>query len=324
MPPRYATLAIVALWLGTTCWMAYRDLLPRLRSGEPPPFTIDLTDELSLPDNGNRRDRGSRFSAQAVAWQVELQGRNEAAGQKIGDALTTVLRHEDRTYELQGRLVFNDKGKEKLRVPLVSVEISSLTSSYHVSGDGDLQGIALKMVLSDKDNTGVLRMGPGVSQVEIGMEGDVKDGRLWPHAMLYERAKGQSQDAYVKKELDLKLKPVPIPPRGTVLNTVQPLNRITGLHEGQSWRVPRIDPLEYVLAMLGWGGAPGEHYLVAEVRAASFPYADKDVACWRIDYAEAGGKVSARTWVRQDNGLVLQQEAGHKGMRLVLRRDPRR
>src|SRR5712692_8899111 len=46
MPPRLLTIAIVAAWLGMSSWLFYQDVWPRLRSGEPPPFKIDFSDEV--------------------------------------------------------------------------------------------------------------------------------------------------------------------------------------------------------------------------------------------------------------------------------------
>ena len=43
----------------------------------------------------------------------------------------------------------------------------------------------------------------------------------------------------------------------------------------------------------------------------------------KIEYREPGKtRVVARTWVRRRDGLVLQQEASHEGMNVVLLRDP--
>src|SRR5207253_2067046 len=50
MPPRWMTWAIVAFWLATTTWLVVREVAPRWRAGEPPPYTIDLTDEVSRQD----------------------------------------------------------------------------------------------------------------------------------------------------------------------------------------------------------------------------------------------------------------------------------
>src|SRR5688572_12479227 len=45
MPPRIAVAGIVAFWLATTGYIAYRDLWPRVFSSGPPPVSIELADE---------------------------------------------------------------------------------------------------------------------------------------------------------------------------------------------------------------------------------------------------------------------------------------
>src|SRR2546428_9143554 len=45
MPARSLVLAITLFWIATTGWLFHRELWPRLRPGQPPPYTIDLADE---------------------------------------------------------------------------------------------------------------------------------------------------------------------------------------------------------------------------------------------------------------------------------------
>src|SRR5262249_10575604 len=60
MPSRYTVMLIVAFWLGTSSWLFYHDLWPRLTPGVPPPFSIDLADEAQ---------------AQPILWVVNHNGR---------------------------------------------------------------------------------------------------------------------------------------------------------------------------------------------------------------------------------------------------------
>src|SRR5260370_38876736 len=46
MPPRSIVAAVLLFWLGANGWMFYREVWPHWRSGEPPPYTIDLTEAL--------------------------------------------------------------------------------------------------------------------------------------------------------------------------------------------------------------------------------------------------------------------------------------
>jgi hypothetical protein len=60
--------------------------------------------------------------------------------------------------------------------------------------------------------------------------------------------------------------------------------------------------------------------LIAEVKTGDLTWDKKKIACFVIEYAEPGKEPVARTWVRRSDGLVLQQEASHMGIDLVLER----
>jgi hypothetical protein len=111
MPPRLVTLAIVAFWLVTTGWLVYREVLPAMRSGEPPPFIIDLADEVS---------------AQTITWQAWQKG------QHLGEARTKVVHGPDRTFVLKSKLTPND-------LRFLTISINQMESSYAVTRDGDLR-----------------------------------------------------------------------------------------------------------------------------------------------------------------------------------------
>jgi hypothetical protein len=313
MPPRHLTLAIVVLWLTVTGWMVYREVLPRFRPNEPPPFNVDFTDDLSVADGGRGEIRGARFTAEVVNWRLYKQGK------LFGSAESKVVRHKDRTFELWARVRFgipdpDDPNKTiDFVIPVIQFKITSITSSYHITSSGDLLG--LKAIVMFTDQKGLF--GEVKHEMRLGVEGVVEGDRLLAH--LYEYEPDPDSDKK-RREWPLPFRPMPVPPRGAVLNTLQPLNRITGLHEGQTWRVPRLDPLETVLAALTPGQSAATHYLNAEVHADTFAWHDKDWPCWRIDYSEPSHRTSARTWVRQRDGLVLQQEARHDKEEMVLRR----
>src|SRR5215217_7475944 len=48
MPPRWLCLLILLFWTGFNGWLFFDDLLPRLLPHQPPPYTIDLTEEAQL------------------------------------------------------------------------------------------------------------------------------------------------------------------------------------------------------------------------------------------------------------------------------------
>ena len=99
-------------------------------------------------------------------------------------------------------------------------------------------------------------------------------------------------------------------------------------HLPKRWRMPLVDPLSDALAVAARDmlkgvialEAPGERYLDAEVLAEpqTLVWNDRDVPCLVIEFK--GEDLTARTWVRASDGLVLCQEARGHGDHLVLHR----
>jgi hypothetical protein len=61
---------------------------------------------------------------------------------------------------------------------------------------------------------------------------------------------------------------------------------------------------------------------VVEEETDTLSWETKDVECLVIRYQESTGdrEMTARTWVRTTDGLVLQQEASLRGTTLLLKR----
>ncbi len=78
MPSRWMSLAILVFWLATTAWLVYHDLWPEWRPGEPPPFHIDLVEEVQ---------KGPRLKTN---WDVLRQGEGDTSLQRIFRATTWV------------------------------------------------------------------------------------------------------------------------------------------------------------------------------------------------------------------------------------------
>jgi hypothetical protein len=140
MPPRWLTLAILGFWLFAMVWLTVREIAPRWRVGEPPPYTIDLTDEVS---------------GQEIYWRV-LQ-----KGEKIGRAKSWVKRLADRTYELNSHLE---------PVKLVPFESVELKNTYQVNSQGEL--LAFKV-------EGKIEL-PFAGRLEGDIVGKVEEGFLTP------------------------------------------------------------------------------------------------------------------------------------------------
>jgi hypothetical protein len=149
---------------------------------------------------------------------------------------------------------------------------------------------------------------------ELELQGEVEGGilRLKPRLP-------NGQEKEIENLLKaLGLAELHVPVRGSVLNPMHLLNRLPGLRPQQSWRVPVLDP--------GLAGMSLSE-LEALVVEANLPWKDKgkdaEVSCYMIEYREPGkNDLRARTWVRQRDGLVLQQQASFASREFVIQRTP--
>jgi hypothetical protein len=271
MPPRFVILAIIAFWLATTAWLIHREILPALQSGEPPPYSIDLADEVS---------------AQTISWKVLQEGK------EIGTVHTIVRRQPDRTFRLEGDF------KPQRQLELFTVNIRHLRSWYAVTRGGDLRELSVELKLIFRNKA-----------FELRVDGKVENGVFKPDV----RLDGKDIEGFALP----KLNPVAVAGHGNVLNPLHPLNRLKGLRAGQRWVQPMFDPLSVAVSSLF---SPPLSQLHAEVLPGMLLWEGAEVPCWKIEYRQQSDKVAARTWVRREDGLVLQQEASHAGMELILQR----
>jgi hypothetical protein len=289
MPSRHTVLFILAFWLGTTGWLFYRDLWPRLRPGAAPPFTIDLADEAQAP---------------ATRWVVFQDGR------RLGRA-TTGVEYDEKSD------TFNVRGEFKLWLLSDMRGTANMTfdTSYLVSREGELRHI-------NALGTFILGEEPHRLEGKGHLDGPVKDGSFRPHLW------GSLQGAEGARDLD----PVPVSARGSVFNPLQPVNRISGLRRGQQWRMPLVDPMQEVISVAGSVFIPflkthesATRILQAEVlrdtQTLRLRNQMESEVCLVIEYS--GDDLSARTWVREIDGLVLRQEVTKNGLELVLERESR-
>jgi hypothetical protein len=285
MPSRPVLLGILGFWLAANGWLFYREVWPRLRPGQPPAYSIDLADEVR---------------AEPISWDVFFNK------QPAGTAVSSVAYDQPTgTFELRCDYTFHkDKGLD-----VAFLKVRKMTSALRVTRQGQLRQARadVKMV------SGLL------GSAEMKLQADVDNGLLTPR--LEVRAGAGLWDQ------KLKFDPVPVSEGGSVLNPMHPLNKVTNLREGQHWRLPDVDPLKTAAAALGQqvtGQAFTFPSLVAEVRSTALAWDAKSVECWLIVYSEPGGKLTARTWVRKADDLVLQQEAHNERNEFVLLRVPPR
>jgi hypothetical protein len=290
MPPRLLSVVIVLFWLATTGWLVSRDLWPHLQPGEPPPFAIDLVDE-------------AQRHAVPISWTVSR------GGKAIGRADTRVIyRESDDTFALR-----SDIKNLTLEVGLLAtVKVERLTTVYRVSRAGELRE------MSGDVQAAVLLGAPlplSSARVKGELQGNVQDRHFVSHGWI-EVSAGSRED--------FTPEPVEVSSQGLVLNPLHPVNRLVGLRPGQRWRMPMMNPLSEALGRSAGGLFPsGPRFLDAEVlpEPQRLAWGRHDVPCLVIEYRDDQREVSARTWVKQSDGLVLRQEALQGGEVLVLQRD---
>lgn len=221
--------------------------------------------------------------------------------QDSGYCRTWVRYHpSDDTFELTGEFKLWMLPRGTRQADLV------IQSMYRVTREGQLRGITARLTAT-------------LANVPIAgtIEGAVKNGLFSPRVEL-------SQPFSFAQEL----KPVPVASGGSVLNPLQPLNRLPGLRKGQRWQIPLVDPLsdlahKYIKEVAGTLSTPQVRVLNAEVLPETKPLPgtsdDAAVPCLVIEYR--GEDTQARTWVRASDGVVLRQEITQDREQLVLVRD---
>jgi hypothetical protein len=296
MPPRFLVLFITLFWLASTGWLFHHDVWPRLRSGQPPPYTIDLADE-------------ALQRAPRISWSMFRRDK------KIGIVQTWLsYRQSDDTFELHSQAARLDWGQ----IGLFFVRIRDLSGMYRVTRDGQLREIMAAATLMGR-GIGPLQTLRGMVRGQV--EGEVKSERFFPKGSI----------DFNGTTIELPLEPVEVSSQGNVLNPLHPINRVTGLRSGQRWQMPLVNPLNDSLMALVkkdpgaeflLQGHEGLRILQAEVlqEPKVLDWNRNEVSCLVIEYH--GDDLTARTWVRQENGLVLRQEFSFWGDQIVMERDP--
>jgi hypothetical protein len=295
MPARPLILAITLFWVATTGWLFYRDLWPRLRPGEPPPYTIDLADEALR--------KGPKIS-----WNV-FRG-----DKKLGIVQTWLkYREPDDTFEMHSEV----KRLEWGQIGLFYIELLDMSSMYRVTRDGQLRDLVADATISGQ-GIGPFQGLRGRAKAHI--EGTVNNRRFAPKVRV--DLNGTT--------IDLPLEPVEVSSQGSVLSPLHPINRVTGLQKGQHWRMPLVNPLNDSLmallkkepgAELLLQGHTGVRILQADVLSDTklLLWKGQDVSCLVIEYFD--DNLAARTWVREGDGTVLRQDVSFWGDQVILLRD---
>ncbi|HLJ92882.1 MAG TPA: hypothetical protein VKU02_06785, partial [Gemmataceae bacterium] len=181
MPARPFVWLILLFWFAATGWLFSRDLWPRLRSGQPPPYTIDLADEAL--------QRGPK-----IPWNISRKDK------KIGVMQTWLTyRPSDDTFELNSQAAKLDWGE----ISFFSVRIRDLSGMYRVTRDGHLREIVAEATILAR-GLGPLQALAGRVRAHIG--GEVTDERFLPHGEVV--LNGTS--------IELPLEPVPVSSQGSI------------------------------------------------------------------------------------------------------------
>jgi hypothetical protein len=315
---------IVVFWLAATGWLFWHDLWPQWRPGEPPPFHIDLVEEVQKEPNNKDWNK--------IDWNVQLDGKD------VFKAATWVTYDkENETFDLHAHYRASTMGSNTRKYEVARIfQVTKMASVYRVTRAGELRSLSTEIVVSlPKEGEGqslfawanlfqkkvpappkgnILSPHDPTREVHFNLWGEVQDGQFFAHC--------QAVSPRLERELKIDLPPAAVSHNGSVLLPLHPVNRIHGLRPGQTWRQPLVDPFRDALAALpGLSGGP--HFVTAHVldQPQTLTLGDKaETACLVIEY-EDEGEIVGRTWVEQDSERVQRQEAQIGGDHWSMTRD---
>ena len=291
MPPRWVSAAIIVGWIAAVAWLFRLEIWPALEPGAPPPFTIDLAEE-------------AQTTKLPINWRVYQNGHYTLNAK-------TSVEHRVKENDFTLRAVFTpppfQTDADKNAAAAEKIDIRNMTSAYRVTPEGQL----LRLEVSMECNFKALNI-----PCNLRVWGDVRDGQFMPH---YEIESLNTRKTF-------SLPPVAVSSQGSVVMPLHPVNRIGGLKPGQQWRVPVFDPVSDSLASLT-GGSGEVRFLRAKVRPQTemLSWNHTETPCLVIDYHEERARkeeqMTAETWVRAADGLVLKQIADLSGTRWEMKRE---
>lgn len=273
MPPRLISVMIVMLFIVVNTSLFYAEILPRIRSGQPPPFNVDLADEA-----GNLRP--------VVNWKVLVRGEEFL---KLRTGVTLVDGEEDEFWLWAEYSQPTDAGLKPARDFL---NLKLMRNEFRIHRDGDMLGLRAKVLIES------LR---GVDfPLTLEISGNVSNGLLSPEVKV---------DSSLG-ERTFKLEPMGVPVSGAVFQPFLPVHRILGLYPGRTWKQPFFDPLSMAFsAGVAQGGLDqGTGSVIAKVRneAVDVMWGGKKIPCIVIDYK--GTDLESTVWVGVQNGMVIRQK----------------
>jgi hypothetical protein len=296
MPPRWLSILIVILWLTFSAAFFRHEWWPYLEPGAPPPFAIDLVDEASNPAPATWKVWRNCDLILRATTKVE----HNAAENTFTLSAEFLPLSPDRSQPEFGNQV----------QPAGSLNIQRMSSRYRVTPEGQLIRLEASAAASYLPPLGSPTTKTPVHG-KVDLSGDLHNGRFTgKYNVELEAVLNQSGNISA-----------PVSSQGSVLVPLHPVHHIRGLRPGQTWRLPVVDPLDDLLAAVVPGGQRDTSYLVATVLPESQPvrWGNQDHECLVIEYT--GDEMSARTYVRRWDALVLQQEVTKSGETWILRRE---
>jgi hypothetical protein len=273
MPPRLISVMIVMLFVGVNTTLFYAEILPRIRSGQPPSFFVELADEA-----GNLRP--------VVNWKVLVRGEEFL---KLRTGVTLVDGEED---EFWLWAEYTQPTNTALKPARDFLNLKLMRNEFRVHRDGDMLGLHAKVQIES------LR---GVDfPLTLEISGNVSNGLLNPEVKV---------DSSLGERV-FKLDPIGVPVSGAVFQPFLPVNRILGLYPGRTWKQPFFDPLSMTFsAGVTQGGMDqGTGSVIAKVRneTVDVVWGGKKIPCLVIDYT--GSDLESTVWVGVQNGMVVRQK----------------
>jgi hypothetical protein len=313
MPPRLVTLAIITFWLAVAGLFVATDVWPRLAPSEPLMFPIDVVDEA-----GQQKEQ--------VNYNVSKNG-------TVDYRAEVELRYhpEDDSFESECKLEPRWHDREEPRKEgqdlLLQFHRVRMKNTYRLTRGGEMKRLdsSTQYRCAEADD----QQGGMIFKAEVS--GTPQAGRFAPQVRLSFLTRDDDGPAtaeqigpFKARDFERDASPVPVLPRGIVLNPLHPPRRFTDLAENQRWRVTFIDPLAVlgllapldasqggVLSKAGLDAGAAAWVLDAQVLPGTQMIdwdAEKKVAC-HVIRCDGDGPIGPVTfWVRQRDGVVMRED----------------
>lgn len=230
-----------------------------------------------------------------VLWTIQViddPKKNPETRRKVGEAVTGSITRDDGWCSLKSRVVLDSSDLFK-GTPLASIAVGRLLidSHYQVDPKGNLDSLQIKVV-SDE-----------APEVRLTVDGKV----------VRETSKGQPQDRrflelVFRSKGTIQTRRFPYESKGMVGNMFGPMDRLPGLRVGQRWETSMVNPISGQV----------ERVRAEVVRRSLIHWGSELVSTFEV-VQSIPPLTSARSWVRTDGYIVLQ-ELPLPFVRLILER----